>query len=74
MDQQSGGIQAGTWMRIAVLVVALLLLLLFVVQNSDTVEVQFFFGSLTTRLVWALLLAAGLGFVIGLLLPRLRRR
>lgn len=72
MEQRSG-IQPGTWMRIAVLAVALVVLLIFVLQNSDTVEVQFIFGSLTTRLVWALLLAAGLGFLIGILLPRLRR-
>ena len=74
MAQQQAGTNYGLWIRLVVVAVALILLLVFIVQNSGVVEIQFIFGSLTTRLVWALLLAAGLGFLIGLLLPRMRAR
>jgi uncharacterized integral membrane protein len=64
----------GLWIRAAIAIVVLVVLLVFVFQNAGEVEIQFIFGSLQTRLVWALLLAAGLGFVLGWLLPRLRQR
>ena len=46
---------------------------IFILQNSQKVEVKFFFSTTTTPLIFALLLAAVLGFVVGLGLPRFRR-
>ncbi len=69
-----GGLSTGMWIRLAVAAVALVILVVFIIQNSQVVEIQFIFGSLETRLVWALLLAAALGFLLGWLLPRLWRK
>ena len=74
MNQQDEGLSVRAWIRIAVAVAAAVLLIIFVVLNAATVEVDFLIGSVRTRLVWALLLSAALGFILGLLLPRLRRR
>jgi uncharacterized integral membrane protein len=54
------------------IVVALLLIL--VIQNSQKVEVHFFFADTHTPLIFALLIAAALGALVGWLLPRVRRR
>ena len=53
--------------------VALLVLIVFVVQNSQEVEVDFLFTTTTTPLVFALLIAGALGWLVGWLLPRVRR-
>ncbi len=47
--------------------------LIFVVQNSQKVEVDFVFASTNTPLFFALLIAMVIGFTVGWLLPRLRR-
>jgi uncharacterized integral membrane protein len=54
-------------------IVALVLLVVFVVQNSQEVEVDFLFTNTTTPLIFALLIAALLGALIAWLLPRVRR-
>jgi len=46
---------------------------IFILQNSQKVNVKFFFSETETPLIFALLFAALLGFVIGLALPRFRR-
>jgi len=46
---------------------------IFILQNTQKVEVKFFFSTSNLPLIFALLLAAVLGFVIGLALPRFRR-
>lgn len=71
-SQRFDRISPSTWIRIAIAVVAAILLAIFIVQNSSTVEIDFIFGTVETRLVWALLLSAGLGLLIGVLAPRLR--
>ncbi len=53
--------------------VALLVLVIFVVQNSQEVSVDFLFTTTTTPLVFALVLAGALGALVGWLLPRVRR-
>jgi uncharacterized integral membrane protein len=53
--------------------IAAVALLILIVQNSQKVEVNFFFASTETPLVFALVIAGLLGFVIGWLLPRVRR-
>jgi uncharacterized integral membrane protein len=54
---------------IGILVLALLIL---IVQNSQRVEVHFFFADTHTPLIFALLIAAVLGALVGWLLPRFR--
>lgn len=45
---------------------AALILLIFVLQNLDEVEVDFLFWTVDSRLAWALLLSAALGFLVGI--------
>ena len=52
---------------------AVILAAIFILQNSQEVTVDFFFTTAETPLVFALLLAAALGFIIGLALPRFRQ-
>jgi uncharacterized integral membrane protein len=59
--------------RFYITVVAVVLAAIFVLQNTQKVDVKFFFSTTNIPLVFALLLAAALGFVIGLALPRFRR-
>lgn len=54
-------------------VVALVVLVIFVVQNSQEVEVDFLFTTTTTPLIFALGFAGALGALVGWLLPRVRR-
>jgi uncharacterized integral membrane protein len=57
------------------MLVAIVLLLIFIFQNSQEVEIDFlFFTSLTTPLILALVFSALLGALIGWLAPRVRRR
>ena len=51
----------------------MVLLLIFIFENSQTVKVKFIFASTSTPLIFALLISAGLGAAVGWLLPRLRR-
>jgi uncharacterized integral membrane protein len=53
--------------------IVLALLLVFVWQNDETVEVRMIAWDVDLRLAWALLIASGLGLVLGWLLSRLRR-
>jgi uncharacterized integral membrane protein len=59
--------------RFYVTIAVIVLAAIFIFQNTQEVEVKFFFWTTTTGLLIALLLAAVLGFLIGLALPRLRR-
>jgi uncharacterized integral membrane protein len=54
-------------------VIAVVLAAIFVLQNTQKVDVKFFFSTTNIPLIFALLLAALLGFIIGLALPRFRR-
>lgn len=49
------------------------LLILFIVLNDDEVRVDLIVAKAELRLAWALLIAAAGGFLIGFILPRLRR-
>jgi lipopolysaccharide assembly protein A len=53
--------------------VALLVLIIFVVQNSQEVTVDFLFTTTTTPLIFALVFVGVLGGLVGWLLPRVRR-
>lgn len=52
---------------------ALLVLLIFVAQNSQKVTIDFLFVETETPLIFALLVAAGLGSLIGWAWPHVRR-
>lgn len=65
--------QSGPRWRLYIAIVAIVLVAIFILQNSQRVTVEFFFSETETPLIFALLLAAVLGFVIGLALPRFRR-
>ena len=54
--------------------IALLLVVIFVAQNAQKVKVDFLFVHTTTPLIFALLIAALLGAVIGYAGPLVRRR
>ncbi len=58
------------WLGVGAVVIGAI----FLIQNSQKVEVDFLFSSTDTPLIFALLIAGLLGFVIGLALPRFRRR
>ena len=53
---------------------AVLLVVILIAQNSQEVKVKFLFVNTTTPLIFALVLSALLGALIGWLGPRVRRR
>ena len=61
------------WKRWAFGIAALALIVL-IAQNSQKVEVNFFFASTETPLVFALLIVGALGALIGWLAPKVRSR
>ncbi len=50
-----------------------LAILALVLQNAQTVSIDVLLWQVETRLIWALLAVALLGFLAGLILPRFRR-
>jgi uncharacterized integral membrane protein len=66
--------RTGRSTRFYVWLVVTIIAAIFVFQNSQEVEVKFFFSTTTIPLIFALLLAVVLGFVAGLAFPRFRRR
>jgi uncharacterized integral membrane protein len=65
------GMSAKGW----AMLVAVVLLLIFVLQNFQEVRIDFlFFTSVETPLILALVFSALLGALIGWLAPRVRRR
>lgn len=67
--EQSGGSRG--W-RFYVAIAAVVLAAIFILQNSQEVDVKFFFSTTTIPLIFALLLAFAFGLVIGLVAPRFR--
>jgi uncharacterized integral membrane protein len=63
----------GRGWKFYVVVAAVALLAIFVIQNSQDVQVDFLFTTTDTPLFLALLIAGGLGAVIGWAAPRVRR-
>jgi uncharacterized integral membrane protein len=59
------------WKRRA-LAAGAVVLAIFMALNSQKVEVNFIFGSAQMPLIFALLIAAGLGALVGWAAPRLR--
>jgi uncharacterized integral membrane protein len=59
--------------RLGAALISLLLLVLFVLENARTVPVRFLVFEVDTWLAWALVVAAVLGFLVGLAWPWFRR-
>ena len=68
--QQLGGRETN-WKQWAI-GVAVVLLFILVAQNAQSIELNFLFASVHAPLIFALLIATGLGMLIGWLLPRVR--
>jgi uncharacterized integral membrane protein len=64
--------QERNW-KLWVAVVVAIVLIVFVIQNSQEVKVDFLFTTTETPLIFALLIAGSLGAAIGWLAPRVRR-
>jgi uncharacterized integral membrane protein len=64
---------SGTNWKLWVAGIAALLLAIFVVQNGQSVTIDFLFVETNTPLIFGLLIAGLLGFAIGWLLPIVRR-
>lgn len=60
--------------RLLPFVIAAVLFVLFVTENSRTVRVTFLFWKVGTSLAWALIVSGALGFVAGLTLAWFRGR
>ena len=63
----------GRGWRFYLLLVAAFLLLILIVQNAQKVTVDFLFVETETPLIVALVIAGGLGALIGWALPHVRR-
>ena len=59
---------------VGVLVLALILLVFLIVQNSDSVSVSFVFFSARISLIWVIFLSAVVGAVIAVVVGRLVRK
>ncbi|MEO8424108.1 MAG: LapA family protein [Actinomycetota bacterium] len=66
-------IRRGSTTKWVVLAVLAVLILFFVLQNRDRANVDFLFWDADLRLWVALLFAAGLGFVAGVILGRITK-
>ena len=53
--------------------IAVVLLVIFIAENSQEVEIRFLFVETNTPLIFGLLIAGILGFLIGWLAPIVRR-
>jgi uncharacterized integral membrane protein len=71
-DELQPQVKKSSWRQWA-LGVAVLLVVILIAQNSQQVKVKFLFVDTTTPLIFALLIAAVLGAVIGYVGPLVRR-
>lgn len=58
--------------RLAIAALALVVVVILVFQNAQTVSFEVLFWDIESRLIWMLLAVAALGFIAGLVLPRFR--
>jgi uncharacterized integral membrane protein len=63
---------ARNW-KLWAIAIAVLLLVIFIAENSQEVEIRFLFVETQTPLIFGLLVAGVLGFLIGWLAPIVRR-
>lgn len=63
-----------SFLRVALLLLALAYSLAFIALNTKTITIHFVFGTARVRLIWEILLLLAIGVLGGLLLSQLRRR
>ena len=66
--------QPRLWISLALLVLIVAYLIAFVAKNDAEVKVHFVFFSVTTSVIWLILLGLAIGLVAGVLLSQLERR
>jgi uncharacterized integral membrane protein len=59
---------------LALLALAAIWLVAFIVSNSETVRVSFVFGHVALSLIWVMIICAVLGALLAFAVPRLLRR
>lgn len=73
-QQDRGSADSSRTWRTWVAGLVAILALVFIVQNSQEVEVDFIFATTSTPLIFALLIIFAVGALVGWLLPWVRRR
>ena len=66
--------QPKLYARLIALVLLAAYAIAFVLENKKSVHLHFVFGTANVSLVWLILLALAVGFVVGILLSQLERR
>jgi uncharacterized integral membrane protein len=65
--------QPWLYIRLALVGLAIVYVVAFIVKNSDRIKIDFVFADTDVHLIWALLLVLGLGILFGVLLSQLYR-
>jgi uncharacterized integral membrane protein len=66
--------QPRLWITILALGLIIAYLIAFVAKNDAEVKVRFVFFTVTTSVIWLILLGLAIGIVVGVLLSQLERR
>jgi uncharacterized integral membrane protein len=66
--------QAGLYLKLVVLLLAVAYAIAFVIENNRQTEVRFVFHTTHVSLVWLILLSLAIGLIAGVLLSQLYRR
>jgi len=66
--------QPRLWLRLLAIILLAAYAIAFVLENRRSVSLHFVFATATVSLVWLVLLALVVGFVVGVLLSQLERR
>jgi uncharacterized integral membrane protein len=66
--------QPRLWITILALGLIIAYLIAFVAKNDAEVKVHFVFFTVTTSVIWLILLGLAIGIVVGVLLSQLERR
>jgi len=61
------------WIQLTAIGLVALYAILFIVLNTHRAKVSFVFASTKISVIWVILLSLAVGFVLGVLGPRLRR-
>jgi uncharacterized integral membrane protein len=66
--------QPRLWLRLLLIILLAAYAIAFVLENRKSVSLHFVFVTADVSLVWLVLLALAVGFVVGVLLSQLERR
>jgi uncharacterized integral membrane protein len=73
-DELQENWQPKLYLRLIALVALAAYAIAFVLENRKSVKVHFVFATASVSLVWLVLLALAVGFLVGILLSQLERR